>query len=130
MAPPTPQSEPTPDDITQAVLARFVHARAEAGQRWAKRGTWVGYGVAAVVFLLTTVATMDAVPDWSILISLFAAVAAMAITITMVYPRLTQPSLPCPHCARRVPLAETPMSPFTTVKVLRLCPYCKGDLPD
>ncbi len=122
------ESEPSVDAIRQAAYRRYLLARSEAATRWSTRGTWLAYGAAAVVFLLTTLTTMDAIPDWSITIALFAAVATLAVTITVVYPRLPQPTVPCPYCARRVPLAKTQMSPVRAIELLERCPHCGGDL--
>lgn len=124
MATPPHESELLSETIPQAARERFLSARADAAKRWSQRGLWLGYGVGALVFVIATVATMDAVPDWSILISLFAALAATSVTIAVVYPRLPQPGVPCPQCARRIPLAMTQMSPVTPIKWLDRCPHC------
>ena len=128
MTTPSPQTEPPPDDTRLVARRQSRRARDEAFARWSKRGTWVGYATAAVVFVVTVAITMDMVPEWSILLSLLAAVAGMVVMITMVYPRLPQPAVPCPDCARRVPIAEAPTQPFAAIRPLDRCPHCGADL--
>lgn len=126
-APPPHRSEA--DEIAAAAMQHFTLTHTETWQRWSRRGTYIGYGVAAAAFLLTAVVAGDAVPDgWFVLAILVAAVALWA-TIAIVYPRLPQPQLPCPRCAKRVPLAAPTVPPFLRIDALRSCPHCGVALP-
>lgn len=97
----------------------------EAFQRWQSRAMWIGYSVAALTFAVTLYALSQVTDDGSLgmVLSLFAAVGALAITIGVVLPMLPSPLLRCPYCAGQVPLIAK-HKPFTRVAPTERCPHC------
>jgi hypothetical protein len=128
----TPDTGPKDE---RARLAAFVQKWQQMFQQWRQRSKWIAWPVAVLAgvlsfFLLSLVVSHEGkyAGSLSMILSFFIALAVDLILEMGLLPQLTMPSLPCPYCARLLPLI-TNEGLFKPWKRPATCPHCRRDLP-